>query len=182
MYEALISRLEGISKKLDAAGVDVICVAAMTELEAQHKQRIFAEGKDSTNAPIGKYSTKSAYYTKDSFIRTGAFKAQGKENKGAFKNGKERKSMFLQGGYSEFRDIQGRQNNTVNLKFSGSLERSFRVVKFGDDTLYGTTDAHESEKFEGLTEKYGSVFPLTDEEKLFLKSEIVHQTIVATKK
>lgn len=45
------------------------------------KKRIVNEGKNSSEAPIGDYSTKPIYAQKEQFAKPGAFKPQGKNNK-----------------------------------------------------------------------------------------------------
>ena len=128
---------------------------------------------------MGGYSTKPSYYSKEEFVRKSAFKPQGKPTK----DGKVRKgkTMFLAGGYSEFRDIQGRKTDHKNLKLTGSLEAGINVVKNENAALYGTTSPLESAKFEGLEEQYG-VFGLTIGEQQFLKDEITDQAVVIAKK
>jgi len=177
-FEALDIRLHEIAANLDRQMPDIIAQAVMIELSAQHKERIFGKGIRTDGTPIGEYSTKPAYYAKDSFIRKGAFKPLGKPNK----DGKRRTNttMFLQGGYSELRDIQGRTTETKNLKYSGSLEKNIQVGKFGNSTAYGTTDSAESDKFNGLEEQY-EAFGLSEEEKEFVKTEITDQAIVVAK-
>lgn len=175
-FEAVNIRLHEIAKNLDAQMPDVIAVQVMNELSAIHKKRIFGEGINTDGGKIGEYSTKSAYVSKDKFIRKGAFKPHGKPDKNGKKSTKN-KTMYLAKGYSEFRDIQGRQVQFKNLKLSGSLERNIDVLKFGNSTLYGTTDSVESDKFQGLESDYNA-FGLSTNEKEFLKSEINDQAII----
>ena len=115
MFDLVSDRLSEIARNLDEKMPSLIATQSMVELEAEWKDRIFGRGEMSDGSKIGDYSTKPSYFTKDSFIRANAFKPQGKKNKGNFKNGEQRKSMYLPGGYSEFRDIQGRENEFVNL-------------------------------------------------------------------
>lgn len=170
-----------MAKVLDNTMPDLISTAVMVELEAKHKQRIFGEGKNSEGGQIGEYSKKAGYYAKNKFVRTGAFTPQGKERKGNFKNGKERKTMYLAEGYSELRDIQGRQTEYVDVKVNGSLERSIGIVKISDAVLYGVRDAYESKKLEGLNEQFGDFASLSNAEKEFTKEEITNQAVIVLK-
>lgn len=181
-FNTFALKLEELVKNLDSEMPDLISTVVMVELEAKHKQRIFSEGLNSDGEKIGEYSKESGYYSKEIFIRKGAFKQQGKDKKGKFKNGKERKSMFLPGGYTEFRDIQGRQTEFVNIKFSGSAERGIGIVKLGSSTLYGTRDLKESKKLEGNVKRFGDFLSLTLDEKEFIKNEIKDQAIIVAKK
>jgi hypothetical protein len=179
-FSALTERLEQVSNSLNNLMPDIISQAVMVELMAKHKQRVFDKGLDTDGQSLGEYSTASGYYSKDKFIRKAAFKGVGKVRKDGNQK-KGNKTMFLAKGYSEFRDIQGRKTDHINLKYSGSLEAGINVVKIGNSTQYGTTDRIESKKFEGLEERY-DVFGLSISEKEFLKNEITEQAIIVARK
>lgn len=193
-FSDLSDKLQEIADRLDAQAVDVAVVQSMTELLGDFKQRVFVDGLDSEGNKLGTYSEKPNYYTKDQFVRKSAFKAQGKDSDENSKTGvirtttavynintqkkksiavkktsgggmTERTSMYLPQGYKEFRQIQGRQTEFVDLDYSGSLNKAYRVFKFGDTALMGQNDAFEHKKIEGLTDKYGDFQSLTDEEK-----------------
>lgn len=179
-FSLVSERLKEIAKNLDNKMPNIIATSSMLELMADHKERIFDKGLNTENSKIGEYSVEPSYFSKDSFIRKASFKQQGKEKKGKFKNGNERKSMYLSKGYSEFRNIQARQTEHVNLKFSGSLESALRIYKFGEDVLYGNNDKKENEKIDGLTKKYSEFISLTLQEREFLKNDITEQAIIVT--
>lgn len=164
--------LNKIADKLDSEIPSIAVLAVMVELEALHKKRIFDNGLNSNNEPIGEYSTDPGYFSKEEFIRKAAFKQQGKKNTGKFKNGKERKSMFLTGGYSEFRKIQGRQNDFMNAKYSGSGERSIGNVKENGAVVYGIRDKKEAEKMRGLSDKKGDFLSLTVGEQAYIEEQL----------
>lgn len=162
---------------------EVGVVQAMTELEAEWKDRVFGRGENADGQPIGQYSTKPAYYTRAAFIRTAAFKPQGKNGGGrTFVNGKDRKSMYLPGGYSELRDIQGRTTEVVNLKYGGSLERAFRVFKFGNQALFENADAAESLKVAGNEDRFGDWASLSEAEKEYLRQQLTEQAVIIAKR
>lgn len=163
--------LKNISTALDTMMPYLLNTEVMIDVMAEHKDRIFNRGLNSYKNEIGGYSSKESYYSKGKFIRISAFKPQGKKNKGNFKNGKERKSMYISTGYTGFRDIQGRKTDKVNLKYSGSLERGLNVVKFVDIIIYGCTSEKESLKLNGLENKYEDVFELSEEEKEMMKEK-----------
>jgi hypothetical protein len=182
MWEEFINRIEGMAENLDRQMPDVLAIATMAEVMAMHKERVFDLGLNSDGVQIGEYSTDPAYFSKSAFIRKAAFKQQGKQNKGKFKNGNERKSMFITTGYSGFRQIQGREIDNVKTKYSGDLERSFQVVKVGEAVYYGTTNQGASDKFESLTNQYGEIYPLTTEEKQFMRDDVIKQAIIIDKR
>lgn len=207
-FSDLSNRLTDLSAQLDTKMPDVLAVSVMSELMAMHKKRIFDDGLNTKGEQIGEYSTGKnkdgeqvgAYYSESDFVRKSAFKPQGKDPKNQIKtsvfdistkkkksvqikkNYTERKTMFLPKGYSEFRDIQGRKTDYINFKLSGSLEAGINVVKNDNSALYGTTSAFESNKFEGLEERFDGVFGLTLVEQQFLKDEITDQAIVIASK
>ena len=182
MWEAFIEQLEDMAHTLDKRMPDVLAVETMADLMAMHKKRVFDLGLNSDGVQIGEYSTDPAYFSKSAFIRKSAFKQQGKEKKGKFKNGKERKSMFIATGYSGFRQIQGREIDHVNSKYSGDLERSFQIVKIGESVYYGTTNQGASDKFAGMTSRYGEIYPLTKQEKEFMREDVIKQAIIIDKR
>lgn len=71
LYERLISK--------DLAKDTIVITGSV--LLASIKNRIENEGRDSTDKPIGQYSTKSIYATEEQFVKGGAFKAGGKTGK-----------------------------------------------------------------------------------------------------
>lgn len=136
---------------------EVAMIHGANELIGEMRDRIFNKGLNSSGNPIGNsYSTTPTYVSKDVFIRKGSFTPKGKENKGNFKNGKERKTMYLEQGYKELRDIQGRQTAKVDWRYSGSLEKSIEAVREDSNSvLVAITDGLESSKRKGLEEQSG---------------------------
>ena len=170
-FTDISNQLKELGKNLDAKMPGLIATAALVEFEAAWKERIFDKGLKSDGSKIGNYSTTPAYFNKNTFIRKSAFKPRGK-------NGGETKTMFLPGGYSEFRDIQGRETDHINLKFSGSEERAFRIYKFGSEVIFGNADDFEHKKIEGQEDDFGAIFEPSKEEEDLLNSLITEQSIL----
>lgn len=154
LNEALKDKLKEINEGSFRASV-----AAATALKAEMLDRIFGQGKDSTGGKIGSYSTKPYYADKESFIRKGSFKPVGKYGDKKFTTGKKKgqphQSMYLKGGYKEFRDIQGRQTQAVDLKLSGSLFNAIVLAQENNTTLIGITSQRESNKRKGNEKHFG---------------------------
>jgi len=180
-FEAFEARINNIGNALDKLLPDTISVAIMQELESKYKNRIFDNGLKADGSKIGEYSTEPTYFSSSTFVRKAAFKPLGKPNAEG-KQKRNKKTMFLQGGYSEFRGIQGRENQFINLKLSGSEERAFKTMKFGNSTLFGNTDQHESDKIQGQQDRFDGIFELSEDEKKFIREEITKQAILITKK
>lgn len=179
-FASFQERIHQIGTNLDSMMPDVIATAIFGELEAMYKRRIFDNGLKSDGSQIGEYSNKPIYVGKDEFVRKAAFKPHGKPDA----NGKKRtknKTMFIAGGYSEFRSIQGRETNHINFKYSGSEERAFKTMKFGNAALFGNTDLNESIKIESQQEKFGNTFELSEGEKQFIRDEIQDKAVVTIK-
>lgn len=147
--------IRGIQERLINEISGVALTHGANELMAEMRTRIFTKGLNSDGSPIGNaYSEKPIYVSKDVFIRKGAFTPKGKTSKGNFKNGNERKTMFLEHGYKELRDIQARQTDHVDWRYSGSLEKSIEVVREDErNVLIAITDGDESAKRKGLEER-----------------------------
>ena len=121
----------------------------MLVLKADMTDRIFLNGVASDGSSIGSYSTTPMYASinQTSQVRASSLRPRGKNaqkgqrNQGTFKNGKPRKSMYLPGGYSEFRKVVGRQNAKVDLMLTGSLKADIRLgTTEGQSVLSFTTD------------------------------------------
>jgi hypothetical protein len=174
-FELLSERLQEIARNLDDKMPDIIATQSMVELQGEWLDRIALYGKNSDNKDIGTYDKKPEYFSKSKFIRKAAFKPIGKTGK------KTKSTMFLQGGYNQFRDIQDRETPNVNLKFSGSMLGAYRVYKMGNEVLFGNADLLEHKKTEGNTKRFGEWSALTEGEKEFLKEQIIKEAIIVAK-
>jgi hypothetical protein len=110
-----------------------ISQAAAFQVIAEYKQRIFFNGLDTSGGAIGTYSVNPFYINPLSLTTVSAsgIKPQGKNGQSVFKNGNPHKTKYLTQGYKELRDLTGRQSNTVDLNFSGSLFQSIKVTESG---------------------------------------------------
>jgi hypothetical protein len=169
----------------------------VTEVHARQVKRIFVEGIGGDGAKIGQYSTKPMLASKEQFVKESAFKQSFvdpdtgaivdspmdgdkafwltfKNKKTGVKNKKATPLMFLGGGYKEFKKIQGRESNFVNLKLTNNLNFDFTnsLTLEGDIYMTGTKRKENSDKVEWMSDKYGKeTFKLTKEEKeLFTKA------------
>lgn len=70
--------LQNLYGLLNGDLADHTIVPASSELLSAIKLRIFERGNNTANAPIGNYSTKPLYASKQAFIKGGAFIPQGK--------------------------------------------------------------------------------------------------------
>ena len=130
----LSERLEILSEVVnnDNTARRISQVAAI-QVIAEYKQRIFLNGLDSSGSAIGQYSVNPFYINPLSLttVSAGGIKPEGKNGQTVFKNGNPHKTKYLTQGYRQLRDLTGRQSETVDLNFSGSLFQSIKVTESG---------------------------------------------------
>lgn len=132
-------------------------------------KRIFVDGISGSGGKIGNYSFKPLYAPQRVFTKPGSFLPQGKNSAlQLFKNGKLRKTMYLQQGYRQLRQIQGLDAGTVNLTYTGSLQQDFStgLSVEGGSIILKLNSAVNQDKLTWLKKKYGdSLFQHTQQEK-----------------
>jgi hypothetical protein len=170
-----IKQIELLAKTL--ANKDTIkkrvTIVAAKSTEADYKERIFVDGKDSKGGNIGKYSTKPLYASKSNLkgLPKSKFKPKGKNGKSVFKNGKKKKTTYLKAGYKEFRDRSGRQSAKVDLNLTGSTFNSIQLDSDKDTIFLGFTSKENELIMEGNEKRFSkSIIPLSNkEEDTFIK-------------
>jgi hypothetical protein len=133
--------------------------AAAFRVIAEYKIRIFVDGLATDLQPIGQYSFTSFYINPNSpqlfGVSSSAIKPAGKTGQTTFKNGNPHKTKYLADGYSELRNLTGRQNQYVDLNFSGSLLQSIKVVEEGNVTKVAYTIASQADKMVWNETRFG---------------------------
>jgi hypothetical protein len=187
-----LSKMKELLDKSTQNVVRQVMVPAANEMLAEIKNRIQIDGKNSVGSKIGlgMYSTKPIYASKKSFVSKGGFAPQGKnrEYKASTskktgeqtlkltavskKNGdKARKTMYLPGGYKQFREIQGRPVNVINETLSGDTMLAYQQQVRDKDILQGFTTVKSSKIRQGQEKRFGQVFrPSQDELKEFTEN------------
>lgn len=114
----------------------------------------------------------SKYGTSGTIVKT-KYKILAKGSKKK-KDGTQRRSMYLAGGYKELRQVQGKETGFVNLQYSGLLFTDFTKLKIEKDSVVSKVRKKESsDKLKWLSDKYGKdTFQHTKEEREFFKKEI----------
>lgn len=165
--------LVNIKRELEKSPpIDKIMRAIASDLFATVNQRVFFYGKLSSGGDPAPYSTKPLYASTKISSKLSPL---GKNGKGKFKNGKQKKSRYIPGGYKELKEKIGRKNRfdfTGQLKKAFSfqrLEKNIYVLGFIGTQRWGASHkllvstTHE-EIVEGLEDKYGAIFDLTKDE------------------
>ncbi len=166
-------RLEALSRSASERAAERIIVPAANRLLGNIKNRIQRRGQRSNGATIGKYSAKATYYRKEQFVKKSAFKPRGKKSKTpTFKNGRPRKSMYLEFGYLQLRTIQGRPTTAINLTYTGDLMASYKLYQDTKKVLLGFDHAKQARKRRALEKRFGAVFTATSAERKAYKDEV----------
>lgn len=171
MLTEIIDRLNLLKEiSSDSRTAKRISQVAAFRVIGEYKQRIFTEGLDTFGSKIGSYSTNPFYINPNSptllGVSTSGIKPEGKTGKTKFKNGKPHRSKYLSEGYAELRQLTGRQSDTVDLNFSGSLERSVKVIEFGEISTVTYTIESEAEKMIWNETRFGTeIHTVSDEER-----------------
>lgn len=150
-----------ISKMRELANIAVerVVVPAANEMLAKVKNRIALDGKNTQGAQIGQYSTRSAYFGIEQFDKKSSFKPQGKGGKN-----KQAKTMYLGGGYSELRQIQGKPVDKMNMNYTGSTLAHYQQTSDERQVLQGFTTEKSALIRQGQEKKRGNIFAPTKEE------------------
>lgn len=158
--KAHVERLRQLADRTSIEEALRIRIPAANKLLAATKNRIIQQGKATDGSKIGTYSTKPYYASRKSFVKKGAFKAQGKAGKR-----KGAKSMYLQGGYAQFRSIQGRESAFVNAELSGDLMLSYVSAPQSNGGINQGLNTQKSvNKYKGLRARFKPFLASTKQE------------------
>lgn len=136
-----------------------ISQAAAFQVIAEYKQRIFSEGLDSSGNQIGVYSQNPFYINPNTLtgVASSGIKPEGKNGQTVFKSGKPHKTKYLTSGYRQLRELTGRQSQTVDLNFSGSLFQSIKVTESGTTSRITYTNAQLADVMAGQEIRFGKI-------------------------
>lgn len=162
--EQYTERLQDLAKQGSERAIESVVIPAANELLANIKNRIIDEGKKSDGSKIGNYSTKPAYFEKEQFIQKSKFKPKGKTGETKFKSGAFHKSMYLEQGYKELRNIQGRPTDKINEFYTGSTMNSYQLQAIQNAVLLGLTNEKSAKIRQGQEGRFGKIFYATKEE------------------
>ncbi|ROI05448.1 hypothetical protein EGI16_03415 [Chryseobacterium sp. G0240] len=151
-YEKLIKKYEDYRRNLSDVLETRILEETAVELQSKVKKRIFEDGLDANGNLISQsYSTKPMNVRKEVFIKPSAFSGK--------------KTMKLNYGYKELRDIQGLPTSKVNLDYSGKLKRNIHIARIQKSVVLGVNTTEDAEKVKHLEQKYNTkIFGFTQNE------------------
>lgn len=182
-----ITNMDNFLAALEAEMPAVADEVALNAL-ALVKNRIVDKGEGIEGAA---YSTRPMLATEEKFVVKSAFKqskVQVKRKDGTVVNRKlwirfPRASkavpvMELPDGYKQFREIQGREGDHVNLSYTGHMWQATTIVARTHTgltwvTIIGGLDEEAKNKLSWMTEKYGEFLKVMPEEQILL-DQIFH--------
>jgi hypothetical protein len=169
ILENLLERLRvlGTVVAMDETAKRVSLAAAIRVLGAM-KRRIFTDGIATDGSQIGQYSTTSFYQnpTKLIGVAAGGVTPAGKNGQSNFKNGKAKKTKYLNSGYKELRELTGRQSDFVDLNFSGSTQGTLQFGIRGEVAVVGFINEEAAEIIAYNEERFGKdIITITSEER-----------------
>lgn len=165
----VLRKFENKLTKLTGVGKNQMIREVASTLYANISHRIHNDGKAADNTPIGKYSTKLMLATKNQFKNKSKFKQSVIKSTEIvyFSNIKKRQTkakklkttkqplwikfpkakkavpvMMIEGGYRDFRNIQGMDAMNVNLNYFGNLRKDFGFQAQGKDYVIGFKSAY----------------------------------------
>lgn len=172
LIAGMLTKLNGYQK--GGEGYSTVLREVATTMRGEMGRRIHSEGKNANDSKIGDYSTKPIYVSISDNPGRSFGRPIGKTGRSVFKStGKDHKSRYFEGGYSQFKTAIGRnQLGSVNLSLSGQMANQFSVVATADGYGLGWADTEKLERAKHLENKYGKVWGLTEGEKE-LANEII---------
>lgn len=154
-YAEQINTLKRLQEGVKTSFMDRYSLAFVKEVQSLMIVRIFQKGLNSTNGSIGAYSTEEIRMSRSQFPQKSKFKP-------AKKGGK---SMLFEGGYSEFRTLNGRTVSVVNLNLFGDLQTSLQAGMSGGGFVVGIVGAENAKKSTGNEKHFkSSIFTPTADE------------------
>lgn len=155
----LESKLNSLKTNDKAMGV------AVFDTNAKMVNRIFVQGRDSSNSGIGSYNTTDPLYVNPKYSPK-SFPTKGKAGNSRKKNGEAYKTAYFS-SYKAFRDTIGRETGFVNLTLFGLLQNSVSngIERNSNGRYITILKGEQGDKADGLEKKYGTIFNLTKEER-----------------
>ena len=176
-----------IDSRLDRLSQPDLILSAASETHLMQMSRIFDTGEKATGK-IGSYATTPMYAGAKQFSKPAAFQPSGKPSQkvntkkskapagtGFFKNGKQRRSMYLRNGYRQLRSVQGLESSFVNLSYTADLRNDLtqHLVNTAGTFTSGVSSAMNAQKLGALKEKYGhDLFELNTAEREFFMTAV----------
>lgn len=171
-----IQHLKSLGENTEQRAAEFIIIPAAGVLTANIINRNAQRGENTDGTKRDGYSTKPMYANKEKFI-TKVFTPQGKNNSSpTFKNGKQRKSMYLDRGYKQLRDIQGRRTDIKNYEYTGDTLNAFGFGQNDKGVAIGFRNEKAAKIRKALEKKNGRAFYPSQNEIDEYSKEVAEQT------
>ena len=175
--EDFIRKIDKAIRNLETQNIPL--KRAVQSAHALRISRIFNAGRKTDGGNIGEYSTKPMLVGAKSFFKkTSADKFFKKAEKWVTikKAGVARHLAIMEGGYKELRQLQQRPVNYIDLGLTYDMRNDFANSAIGATDRQATQISvneyqerwkreHNIDKSEGLTSRFGEIFPLSGQER-----------------
>lgn len=155
--DVIVDLEKELAPLVSSQGLNKLMTDVTTGLLRTMKRRIHQDGNDANGTPIGggQYSTKPMYVNPSRGSVSIGLANKGKNGKSKFKNGKSHQTRYYSSGYKEWRTVNKKIVNKVNLEFKGDLRRDFTFQRRSNSLFtIGFSTYGSWEKAQGLTKKY----------------------------
>ena len=180
--DSLIERMEQLNTAFVGGDlVDLAISPAVAAMLVEIKNRVRNKGEGTDGQALSPYSTKTIYaspevFVKGGFVGIGKTKGIGdrlvptirlkynnvKKNPTRYSrytlvkpNYGQRKTMYLEDGYKELRDVQGLRTDITNMSYSGTMLDEYVQERDGNSIITGLTSELSANKYLGNTAKRG---------------------------
>lgn len=147
---------------------------AVKSITALQSKRIFLDGKNAAEAPIGEYKNREYWINPKNSPKK--FTPKGKDGKTKFKNGEPHKTGYFTNWLAHKEAIgRNKRVKTVDLLYTGELSRNWANAEILSKAAATKITQHNyivslTQKNKDKTERYGNVLGLSKKEKdIFLK-------------
>jgi hypothetical protein len=166
-------RLDGVIKDLQTGAHGAVMVDMALNALTLIKKRVQEKGVNADGGKYKPYSTKPMLVGGKSFIQKSAASALlgSKDKRKGLKwrtvNG--HKLAILDGGYKQFREMQGRQTSFVDFTFTGKMWKDINVISKPSDhqrglAIIGARNEKYKDVLSGNTKRRGDILDLSHQE------------------
>jgi len=158
--ETVLTKLKSL---LSPKAVDDMSLEIAQNLYASNARRVHNEGRAVSGSPIGKYSTKAAYFKA---AATRSIQPKGKTGKTTFKNGKPHKTRYFSNGYRGYKSALGFDAGRVNMQLTGRLKADWVLLRSRNGYVIGFASEYGKNISEGNEARFRKpIWGVTAEDK-----------------
>jgi hypothetical protein len=172
-FQEYDKNLQGVIKDLETGAHGEVMINMALNALTLIKQRVQEKGVNADGQKYKPYSTKPMLVGCKSFVQKSACNAllgsKKKRKDLEWRTVNGHKLALLQGGYKQFRDMQGRQTGFVDFTFTGGMWKDINVISKQSDhqrgvAIIGARNAKYKDILSGNTKRKGDILDLSRQE------------------